>query len=112
MVELGVPGFLGFVALMFSIVAGVWRTVRLHLRTRTSIGYMSAGIFAFFVANVGSLAVSGQILSDSFIAVFLGFLVGVVLGFARTPFLSNAGAQPAAPRAMSGLILKSNLPHA
>jgi hypothetical protein len=89
MVELGVPGFIGFILLMASIVAGVWRSARAHLLTRTPVGYMAAGIMAFFIANVGSLTVSGQILSDSFIAVFLGFLVGVVLGFSRPPFVPS-----------------------
>lgn len=87
LVELGVPGFLGFLAVVFAVVGALWRTVRGHLLARTPASNTAAGILAFFIANVGSLTVSGQILSDSFIAVFLGFMVGIVLGMVRAPFV-------------------------
>lgn len=87
LVELGVPGFLGFIAVLLAIVSALWRVTRAHLRARTPVGVFAAGLMAFFVANMGSLTVSGQILADSFIVIFLGTLVGVVLGFARKPFL-------------------------
>lgn len=87
LVELGVPGFLGFIAVLAAIVTALWRVTRVHLRARTSTGTFAAGLMSFFVANIGSLTVSGQILADSFIVIFLGTFVGIVLGFARKPFL-------------------------
>jgi O-antigen ligase len=87
LVELGVPGFIGFLAVLAAIVAALWRVTRAHLVARTSTGALSAGLLAFFVANLGSLTVSGQILADSFIVVFMGVLVGIVLGFARAEFM-------------------------
>lgn len=89
LVELGVPGFLGFVAAVASIVFALWRVTRAHLRARTPVGIYAAGLLSFFVANLGSLTVSGQIMADSFIVIFLGMLVGIVLGFARAEFMPN-----------------------
>ncbi|GHC05568.1 hypothetical protein [Thermomonas carbonis] len=83
MVELGVPGTLGFLLVMIGIVLALWRTTIKQLRTRSQSAPYAAGLFAFFLANVGSLTVSGQILADPFIAAFLGILVGVVLSLVR-----------------------------
>lgn len=87
LVELGVPGFLGFIAVLAGIISSLWRVTRAHLLARSSTGVFAAGLLALFVANIGSLTVSGQILADSFIVIFLGSLVGIVLGFVRQPFL-------------------------
>lgn len=87
LVELGVPGFLGFIGVIAAIVTALWRVTRRHLLARTPAGTFAAGLMSFFVANIGSLTVSGQILADSFIVIFLGAMVGIVLGFARKPFL-------------------------
>lgn len=91
LVELGVPGALGFLAVMVTLMLGLWRVTRTQLRQRLPQAHYVAGLVAFFLANVGSLTVSGQILADPFIAAFLGFLVGLALSFAR-PQLSGAPA--------------------
>jgi hypothetical protein len=85
LVELGVPGALGFLAVMGMIVLGLWRVAMQQLRSRTPHAYYAAGLVAFFLANVGSLTISGQILADPFIAAFLGFLVGLTLSMSRLP---------------------------
>jgi len=54
-----------------------------QLRAHTQLAHYVAGLMAFFLANVGSLTVSGQILADPFIAAFLGILVGVALSAPR-----------------------------
>jgi hypothetical protein len=94
--ELGVPGALGFLAVMLAIAARMWRIVVSELRRRTPVSGTVAGLVAFFMANVGSLVVSGQILADPFIASFLGFLVGVVLSAPRLarPAIVLVPAQP------------------
>lgn len=85
LVELGVPGTLGFLIVMVSIVLNLWKVAVSQVRARTSQSTYAAGLIAFFLANVGSLAVSGQILADPFIAAFLGFLVGLTLSVVRLP---------------------------
>jgi hypothetical protein len=87
--ELGVPGALGFLAVMMSIGLALWRPTVRQLRQRTPQGQYAAGLVAFFLANVGSLTVSGQVLADPFIATFLGLLVGMAMS---TPRLSEAKA--------------------
>lgn len=89
MVELGVPGFLAFVWMVATILKAAWNTVRVHLRSDTVYARYALGLMAFFMANVGSLVVSGQILADSFIAFFLGFSIGVVLSFGRTSIMDS-----------------------
>jgi len=84
--ELGVPGALGFLLVMLAIATKLWRIVIGQLKQRTRLSGTVAGLVAFFMANVGSLVVSGQILADPFIAAFLGFLVGVTLS---APALTN-----------------------
>ncbi|MFT3807434.1 O-antigen ligase family protein [Arenimonas sp.] len=83
MVELGVPGMLGFFAVMVTVVLCLWRETMKQLREKSLRGQYAAGLLAFFLANVGSLTISGQILADPFIAAFLGFLVGLTLSISR-----------------------------
>lgn len=102
MAELGVPGALGFLFVMMAIGLSLWRLTVRELRARSKQGLYAAGLVAFFIANVGSLTVSGQILADPFIATFLGILVGLAMS---TPRLAEAG-KPArratAPEAQLG----------
>jgi hypothetical protein len=83
MVELGVPGAIGFLFVMLAISLKLWRVAISQLRANTSSSVYVGGLVAFFMANVGSLVVSGQILADPFIAAFLGLLVGVTLSIPR-----------------------------
>jgi hypothetical protein len=93
--ELGVPGALGFLFVMAAMSVRLWRISISQLRARTRLSVYAAGLVAFFMANVGSLVVSGQILADPFIAAFLGFLVGVTLSVPRMDKLPSAKALPA-----------------
>jgi hypothetical protein len=83
MVELGVPGAIGFLLVMLGVAMKLWRVAIAQLRANTSASVYVGGLVAFFMANVGSLVVSGQILADPFIAAFLGFLIGVTLSVPR-----------------------------
>jgi hypothetical protein len=83
MVELGVLGGVALVFVMLAILGALWRVTREQIRAHSASGSYAAGLMAFFLANVGSLTVSGQILADPFIASFLGFLVGVALSCER-----------------------------
>ncbi len=83
MAELGVPGFLCFLATLAAIGVVMWRVTRTWLIARTREGVLCACLMSVAVANLGSLTISGQILADVFVVVFLGFLVGLVLSFGR-----------------------------
>jgi hypothetical protein len=98
LVELGVPGALGMFAVMAAIVFSLWQVTIRQLHQRTPAAPYAVGLLAFFLANVGSLVVSGQILADPFIAAFLGFLVGMNLSVVR---LGALPAQETAPAAQS-----------
>jgi len=96
LVELGVPGFLALVGLVFAILKSSWNVVREQQQINASQALYPLGLMAIFVANLGSLGISGQILADPFIAFFLSFMIGVVLSFAREPNgpLGNVRASP------------------
>jgi hypothetical protein len=102
LVELGVPGAFGFLIVMAALVLSLWRTTLHQLRARTPQAHYAAGMLAFFLANVGSLTVSGQILADPFIAAFLGFLVGVTLSASKLPTSRTVPAQMDLPSVAHG----------
>lgn len=83
MMELGVPGFVALIMLLFALIQSGWSQVQLQLQTKSEMRYYGAGFLTFFLANLGSLVVSGQILADAFISCFLGFSIGIVLSLAR-----------------------------
>lgn len=83
MVELGVPGFIAMLGLLISLLQSAWTQVQQHLQPRNSMGLYGTGLFCFFLANLGSLVVSGQILADPFISTFLGLSLGMSLSLAR-----------------------------
>lgn len=84
-VELGVPGAIAFIVLVFQIARALFTTTMGHLTAKTPYAALSAGLLSYFVANIASLTVSGQILADPFVAAWLGILVGLVLGSKRLP---------------------------
>jgi hypothetical protein len=102
LVELGVPGALAFLAVMVAVMLAFWREAMRLLRARLPHGNYAAGLLAFFLANVGSLTVSGQILADPFIASFLGLLVGMSLSLSRLPESRRRAKDPAGGEADSG----------
>jgi hypothetical protein len=102
MVELGVPGFLALIALVASILKGAWDVIRAHQRLSSPFSGYLLGLTSFFLANVGSLVVSGQILADPFIAFFLGFSIGAVLCFGRASILASIPAPNGVPRPGAG----------
>ena len=101
LVELGVLGAFGMLLVMATIVLGVWKSTIEQLRLRAPTAPYAAGLFAFFLANVGSLVVSGQILADPFIAAFLGLLVGLNLSVVRAHAIDRQPGPVAQPRDLS-----------
>lgn len=93
LVELGVPGMCGFLIVIIALVYNMWKVTMTQLRARTPQSTYAAGMFSFFLANAGSLAVSGQILSDPFIAAFLGIMVGLILSVNRLQPMDPVGGR-------------------
>jgi hypothetical protein len=83
LVELGVPGFLCFMFLSFSLVTAIWRLRKRGVDPHSPEFTLYAGLFAIFVANVVSFMVSHQILGDPFAVCFFGLLIGFILSAAR-----------------------------
>jgi hypothetical protein len=79
--ELGVLGTLGLLLFLITLVRKSLVLVRKEVRTSSSSSWFVLGMFSFFISNLGSLVVSGQILADPFIAFMIGFSIGCVLAF-------------------------------
>ncbi len=91
--ELGIPGLLALLVLVVRLLRAGWWVTRNQLASRAAYAVYPMALFAFFLVNVGSLVVSGQILGDPFVATFLGLSLGIVLAFGRVPV--DMGAQVA-----------------
>jgi hypothetical protein len=111
LIELGVPGALGMFAVMAAIVFSLWQVTIRQLHQRTPAAPYAVGLLAFFLANVGSLVVSGQILADPFIAAFLGFLVGMNLSVVRLGALPAQETAPAAQPLSSARPVHARIPY-
>jgi hypothetical protein len=85
MVELGVPGFTVMVCTILALIRTAWSAVLKHVKANTPYAPYAASLLAFFLANLGSLLVSGQILADPFISAFVGITIGLVLSLVRVP---------------------------
>ncbi|MGA8260555.1 MAG: hypothetical protein WB783_10110 [Arenicellales bacterium] len=83
--ELGIPGAVAFIVLMLQILRRLWDVTQGELKAGSAYGIYCAGLLSFFVSNLCSLTVSGQILADPFILSWLGFLVGLLMGVVRLP---------------------------
>jgi hypothetical protein len=94
-------------AVMAAIAFNLWRVSVRQLQARSQLAPYAAGLLAFFLANVGSLVVSGQILADPFIAAFLGFLVGMNLSVGRLSARAEAEATATATRTASPHTLRT-----
>ncbi|HWI20566.1 MAG TPA: hypothetical protein VNT81_22575 [Vicinamibacterales bacterium] len=90
LVELGVLGMVAFLALVTSMLTSAWRVTVWHQRKRSPFATYAAGLLAFFIANAGSLVVSGQILADPAIATFLGLSVGFILALGQPTVLGRS----------------------
>jgi hypothetical protein len=88
--ELGVPGLAGMLLLVLALgVAMVSQAQRL---SAAPIASSLAGLIAVQVSNASASIVSGQILGDPFIAIFLPMLAGFCLSAARVRVVPEPAA--------------------
>lgn len=90
MVELGLPGMLTFMILIYQFFRSTLRTARLSANYYSRDSMLCICLLAFVLANLCSLGISGQILADPFVASFIGITLGMQLSFARMSGLPNA----------------------
>ncbi len=91
--ELGIPGlFMLTVFVVKLIQACLFTSSRLYLFV-TPYDFYSVSLLAFLVSNFASLSISGQILSDPFIASFIGLMIGMQLSLARLAHSMHARNQ-------------------
>ena len=76
----------------FSHISDWWKPLGInHVHM---LALAAVGLFAFFLANVASLMVSGQILADPAIATLLGMSIGFVLSLAHAPAAPVRASSP------------------
>jgi hypothetical protein len=84
LVELGVPGFLGFVLVFGVMIKSIWTLVSVKLDKNSPNFIFWGGLFAVLCGNSVAFVVSGQIYGDPFIIIFISFISGVILSSARS----------------------------
>ncbi|MCU0598378.1 MAG: hypothetical protein MUE70_03845 [Desulfobacterales bacterium] len=84
LVELGVPGFLGFVLVFAILIKSIWTMIAVKLDKNSPYFVFWGGLFAVLCGNAVAFVVSGQIFGDPFITIFISFISGVILSPART----------------------------
>ncbi|MFQ6537970.1 MULTISPECIES: hypothetical protein [Aphanothece] len=93
MVELGVPGLLMMLVFIGNLLMAGLRSARWQFAAHAPFGRYSIALLAFVLANIASLAISGQILADPFIACFIGLMMGMQLSLTRLAWRLRA-AEP------------------
>ncbi len=81
--ELGVPGLLLLVWVLFAVGRYVYAAAR-HIKPDESVAPLAYGIIAFLAANVVVFTTAHQIFGDVNILLTLGLLLGILL---RSPYL-------------------------
>ena len=84
--ELGFPGLLMLLFFVFKLIQSFLSTCKRQYLFKTPYAFYSVGILAFLISNFASLAISGQILSDPFVASFIGIMIGMQLSLLRLAY--------------------------
>ena len=79
LVELGIPGFLCFLFLVFSLVTTMWRLVAQKLDSSPTEFIFRTGLIALIASNTISFVVSHQVYGDPTIVCFFSLLIGFIL---------------------------------
>ena len=94
--DLGVPGLLLFLWLIYAVMQQIWQ--RLHALSRASRPHatLAFGLAALLVANVASFAIATQVYGDVFVLLILGWSIGFLLAlpavaYQETQMHSRAG---------------------
>ncbi|MGH1542053.1 MAG: hypothetical protein ACRBHB_16625 [Arenicella sp.] len=85
--ELGVPGLLVSLWLVYTTVRFFYKTLNFVSRTDTPTSRVAIGITAFALSNVPTYIVASQVYGDLFILILLGFLVGFVFALPKVMFI-------------------------
>jgi hypothetical protein len=89
LVELGVPGFICFLALAIILFATIISVITRYDKVSPDFP-IYAGLSGLFFANAGSFIVSHQIFGDPFINAFFAFLIGLIFSGARIILTSTS----------------------
>jgi hypothetical protein len=104
-VELGVPGFLCALFLVWTMVRRMFRVSGILSRSQDPDAKLFVGVFALAIANGASFVVSGQVFGDPFVGFYYSLLLGSVLAgeLALEPVSEvPPDSQPAAPLRQPG----------
>jgi len=81
--ELGIPGLLIVLWLVFKILAYVWQTLTIVARGDTYVARLTMGLASFLAANSIVFITAHQAFGDLFVLLLLGFILGFVFAIRR-----------------------------
>jgi hypothetical protein len=99
--ELGVPGLLIVLWLVFKILAYTWQTLTIVARGDTHIARLTMGLASFLAANSIVFITAHQAFGDLFVLLILGFILGFIFAIRRLVTAGNG--DPARTAAAPGL---------
>ncbi|MFZ1574944.1 MAG: hypothetical protein WAT36_06875 [Chromatiaceae bacterium] len=81
-VELGIPGALAILWLLYCLALRMWQGLRLLGRASESLSYYAASFAALLIANIATFAVATQVYGDHVILLLLGLVAGMLCSLA------------------------------
>lgn len=89
-VELGIPGLLLSIVVIFGFALSLISAVKNARRVSNRWTCVCCGLTAILVANVAQYTVATQVYGDYFILIFLGFSAGAILGIGMLSITQRA----------------------
>lgn len=81
-IELGIPGALVILWLLYRIARRLWEGLRLLAQASESLSYYAASFAALLIANIATFTVATQVYGDHAILILLGLVAGMLFSLA------------------------------
>ncbi|MBK8640015.1 MAG: hypothetical protein IPN92_17680 [Chromatiaceae bacterium] len=81
-IELGIPGALVILWLLYRIARRLWEGFRLLAQASESLSYYAASFAALLIANIATFTVATQVYGDHAILILLGLVAGMLFSLA------------------------------
>jgi hypothetical protein len=77
--ELGAPGFVIIVWLIWAMMRHIWNVLKLMRGQSAALSRLSCGLASFVAANAASFVVASQVYGDIFVLLLVGMALGALL---------------------------------
>ena len=82
-VELGVPGAVAILWLLYCLALRLWRGFALLARVSSRLSYYAVSFAAFLIANIATFTVATQVYGDHCVLIVLGLVAGMLFSLVQ-----------------------------